>query len=601
MTRPLTLYEAYSREEVHDIFSHETRFTSSSGTWGLWGIVQISNKPGDIVLFVTFGQEQAGHKFDEWITENGVISWQSQPSQSLDNTQIQKFIRHDPTLNNIYLFLRTKKREPYTYLGRLGYYSHDLQRERPVYIQWQILDWPPPKDILKRMELNLISGLQPDVSEQKTLFNIQNAENGQDSFKWLGKRYQVQLEKLIENIKLYSENGFPTEALRFQDWYVELAEHRVSAKWVFHLITGAGYNQFDAPTARLKLAQIGIKSYKVSVHPKAQSISETSEFEYKDGIMPGLRYTTINGYRQLFTELYAVGEIPRPSGYSNRYGLNDYHYIEVLASGLAIITPYSFIGTPRLFNMMPGDSGNVPNSLQTNNWDYFAGGFFNANIFKRYPEINQDYATVPKTQTIYEDEIWRPVLLYDYLKQQEDWEDWTFSALTALDRVFNEPKKFVHSTLPIENLHGGLQACQDAIWNHPLYWLALQFVILSDTTTGATYDPKIHLSFPTRYTDGGKIQVFLGEEYVGELNDILQKLLPVFRWVWINPDEQKLLNLFRLLYKINVFELEYDGRGVFTSDFRKTLFENNTKYSLQYRNSKDARQKIREIIKDSSR
>jgi hypothetical protein len=37
----------------------------------------------------------------------------------------------------------------------LKYLSHDAERSRPVYFQWQILDWDPPKEVLDRMGLEL--------------------------------------------------------------------------------------------------------------------------------------------------------------------------------------------------------------------------------------------------------------------------------------------------------------------------------------------------------------------------------------------------------------------------------------------------------------
>jgi hypothetical protein len=77
----LNLWDSYTREDVHDIFSPGTPFTPQRGTWGLHGIVQIPERPLSYVFFVTYGQEQAGHAFDESITEDGVLTWQSQPSQ----------------------------------------------------------------------------------------------------------------------------------------------------------------------------------------------------------------------------------------------------------------------------------------------------------------------------------------------------------------------------------------------------------------------------------------------------------------------------------------------------------------------------------------
>lgn len=50
---------------------------------------------------------------------------------------------------------------PYTYLGRLSYITHDAQRERPVYFQWQVIDeWPPSDGVLRRMGLLLSPGTQ---------------------------------------------------------------------------------------------------------------------------------------------------------------------------------------------------------------------------------------------------------------------------------------------------------------------------------------------------------------------------------------------------------------------------------------------------------
>ena len=153
----LNLYADYSRQEVHEIFSPETTFTPQAGTWGLQGIVRVPERNGDFVFFVTYGQEQGEHVFDEGITEDGVLTWQSQPSQGLDNQQIHQLIAHDELVNTIYLFLRTSGARPYTYLGKLKYLSHDAQREQPVYFQWQILEWDVPPDVLQRMGLTLLA------------------------------------------------------------------------------------------------------------------------------------------------------------------------------------------------------------------------------------------------------------------------------------------------------------------------------------------------------------------------------------------------------------------------------------------------------------
>lgn len=109
------------------------------------------------MFFVSFGRSQAHHEFEESITEDGVLSWQSQPSQTLEHRRIRELIAHDERLSVVHLFLRTSIRSevPYTYMGPLGYLTHDSTRERPVYFQWQILEWPVPSEVLARLGLEL--------------------------------------------------------------------------------------------------------------------------------------------------------------------------------------------------------------------------------------------------------------------------------------------------------------------------------------------------------------------------------------------------------------------------------------------------------------
>ncbi|WP_175846319.1 DUF3427 domain-containing protein [Burkholderia arboris] len=149
----LTLWNDYTREDVHAIFSPDTKFTPQAGTWGLQGMVRVPARRGDWVFFVTFGQEQGDHVFDESITESGVLSWQSQPNQRLADEVIRELILHDDRVNTIHLFLRTKRRAPYCYLGPISYITHDDQRQKPVHFQWQLREWPAPKEVLDRIGL----------------------------------------------------------------------------------------------------------------------------------------------------------------------------------------------------------------------------------------------------------------------------------------------------------------------------------------------------------------------------------------------------------------------------------------------------------------
>lgn len=139
--RELVRYEKYSRKDIHDVFSPDTNFTPQTGSWGLHGIIRVPGTQHDYIFLVTYGKKQSGHEFDENIDENGILTWQSQPSQTLNESRIIDFINHDYLKNNIYLFLRTSDKEDYTYMGLLAYVDHDNQREKPVYFKWQILDW----------------------------------------------------------------------------------------------------------------------------------------------------------------------------------------------------------------------------------------------------------------------------------------------------------------------------------------------------------------------------------------------------------------------------------------------------------------------------
>lgn len=137
----LTLNDKYTREEIHDIFSPETLFTPGAGTWGMQGVIPVPYRSGDWVFIVSYGRSQSEHKFDEGITEDGVLTWQSQPSQHLNDPRVLEWISHDENINTIHLFLRESLRGPYTYFGRLKYLTHDVTRSRPVYFQWGLLDW----------------------------------------------------------------------------------------------------------------------------------------------------------------------------------------------------------------------------------------------------------------------------------------------------------------------------------------------------------------------------------------------------------------------------------------------------------------------------
>lgn len=140
--RPLLVGDQYTRKDLHEIYSPNEVFAAGSGTWGISGIVRIPGTSADFVFLVTLDQRSSTHSFVEGITSDGVLTWQSQPSQKLAHPQIETFIAHDEAVNTIRLFLRKTSADPYTYFGPLGYLDHDRSRELPVYFSWQVLTWP---------------------------------------------------------------------------------------------------------------------------------------------------------------------------------------------------------------------------------------------------------------------------------------------------------------------------------------------------------------------------------------------------------------------------------------------------------------------------
>lgn len=169
----LIRFKKYSRKDIHDLFSPNTEFHSGAGSWGAQGMIRVPNTLHDYVFLVTYGRKIASHEFDEQIDENGVLTWQSKPSEGLNDTRVKDYINHDYLKNNIYLFLRTNGNEDYSYMGKLAYVEHDNQREHPVYFKWQILDWDST-EAKKYIDSRLLSNSNSTDVEQFDVskFNI---------------------------------------------------------------------------------------------------------------------------------------------------------------------------------------------------------------------------------------------------------------------------------------------------------------------------------------------------------------------------------------------------------------------------------------------
>ena len=171
----LKRYKGYSREEIHNIFSSDTKFVRGAGKWGLHGIVSVLRGKDDFIFFVSFGATQAGHTFKEGITEDGILTWQSKPGQRLADPQIKKLINHNCQKDNIYLLLRTNSHDKYTYIGKLAYEFHNPDKEKPVQFQWQVLDWEIKQVLFDKIGLKLGDAeLEADPFTPKPKFETKN-------------------------------------------------------------------------------------------------------------------------------------------------------------------------------------------------------------------------------------------------------------------------------------------------------------------------------------------------------------------------------------------------------------------------------------------
>lgn len=137
----LTLYNEYSRKDVQQILEPGANFTPGAGVWGLQGVVNIRSKFERFVFFVTYGRQQSGHVFEEGISKNGVLSWQSQPSQTLEENRVKHWINQKKNDCKIFLFVRNDRKKPYIFLGDIKYLNHDRDREKPVWFQFQVENW----------------------------------------------------------------------------------------------------------------------------------------------------------------------------------------------------------------------------------------------------------------------------------------------------------------------------------------------------------------------------------------------------------------------------------------------------------------------------
>lgn len=162
MDLKLTRYKQYSREDLHNLtMPSNKKFVRGAGKWGLHGIISVPENKDDFVFMVTLDGKKYHDWFVEGIEETGELSWRSQDSQDLNKPQIRKFIDQGVVRRNIYLMLRTRDEDKYTYLGKLEYVSHYTEYENPVLFKWQIIDWEIKQKLFNDIGLDLLKPGQP--------------------------------------------------------------------------------------------------------------------------------------------------------------------------------------------------------------------------------------------------------------------------------------------------------------------------------------------------------------------------------------------------------------------------------------------------------
>jgi len=127
----LERFQTYNREEIAAIFEPGEKFVRGAGRWGIPGLVETPKDSGNFVFMVTLGKPVEGNPYQDALTIDGYLLWESQTQQNFESQAIRKLLVHYPEERTIHLFLRSKEGIKYTYLGLLEYFSHDPNKENP--------------------------------------------------------------------------------------------------------------------------------------------------------------------------------------------------------------------------------------------------------------------------------------------------------------------------------------------------------------------------------------------------------------------------------------------------------------------------------------
>lgn len=154
----------YERRDIAGIFEPDAKFTRGAGRWGIPGIIETPQDSGNFVFIVTLGEPVEGNPYQDSITLDGHLVWESQSRHDFESEVIRKLIVHDSSRNSIHLFVRGKKGDKYTYLGLLDYCSHDPLKVKPVHFNWTVQRWDFSKEQLEGWGLPVLAPLDPAYS-----------------------------------------------------------------------------------------------------------------------------------------------------------------------------------------------------------------------------------------------------------------------------------------------------------------------------------------------------------------------------------------------------------------------------------------------------
>ncbi len=157
----LQRYQRYSRYDISQLFEPGCSFSPGAGRWGIPGIVETPKNSGQFVFLVTLGPPTDGNPYQDAITADGYLIWESQSRHDFASPLIQQLLQHDPTQRAIHLFLRGNRHDQYAYMGVLAYHDHHPSKQNPVHFVWQILHWDLSPQQLADMALPYRAALNP--------------------------------------------------------------------------------------------------------------------------------------------------------------------------------------------------------------------------------------------------------------------------------------------------------------------------------------------------------------------------------------------------------------------------------------------------------